>query len=297
MESMHPKTSTPSGDGEGTAERKKLVLGLGETLLWQIRRDFPESERKNVYERVISCFDNDFLIATTDMTFASIDAFVRINCPDRIYLDSGGFTLYRQEKKYGPSSPIFKQKCEHMRKKFLSILGKLKVKECFELDNEYFRVDEDILSPRNYLREDVKKITGYYPTPVFKLHQGFEYWKKLCECDLYPRISVGGLAQTCEWHTIIDELRLMVRYAHLCGKKVHLLGCQNVSVFKNAGPDSVDYNVCQFALNMAHARKMNPELKTIQELYKHVSMYGIARGICKSFLYNSTQKGFDELKK
>ena len=157
----------------------------------------------------------------------------------------------------------------------------------FELDNEYFRKDDDLLSPKNYCREEIKALTGFYPTPVFKMHQGFEYWKRLCESDLYDKISIGGLAQTREWNLYRDEFRKMMNYARDCGKKVHLLGCQNVESFKTVKPDTVDYSIFQYAINLAHARQEHPELDTYEDLKIHAVLYAFARAKSRSFLYDN----------
>ena len=213
---------------------------------------------------------------------------------DRLYVDSGGFTLYKYQNKMGADSPEFHKACERMKNKYLNLLKVVKPCECFELDNEYFRHDEDLLSPKNYCREEIKAITGFYPTPVFKMHQGFEYWKRLCESDLYDKISIGGLAQTREWNLYRDEFRKMMNYARQCGKKVHLLGCQNVESFKTVKPDTTDYSIFQYAINLAHARKEHPELETYEELKIHAVLYAFARAKSRSFLYDNYIDGEDE---
>ena len=134
---------------------------------------------------------------------------------------------------------------------------------CFELDNEYFREDEDLLSPKNYLREEIKEITGYYPAPVFKMHQGFQYWKDLCDSPLYPVLSIGGLAQGRQWHVYRPELDKMMKYARDCGKYVHLLGCSNVETTRFIMPDSVDFSIFRYAINIEKAR--NNFMKKINE--------------------------------
>jgi hypothetical protein len=206
---------------------------------------------------------------------------------DRLYVDSGGFTLYKYQNKMGADSPEFHKECERMKNKYMNLLKIVKPCECFELDNEYFRKDDDLLSPKNYCREEIKALTGFYPTPVFKMHQGFEYWKRLCESDLYDKISIGGLAQTREWNLYRDEFRKMMNYARDCGKKVHLLGCQNVESFKTVKPDTVDYSIFQYAINLAHARQEHPELNTYEDLKIHAVLYAFARAKSRSFLYDN----------
>lgn len=182
-----------------------------------------------------------------------------------------------------------------MRRKFLALLQVVRPCEMFELDNEYFRKDEDLLSPKNYLRDEIKEITGRYPTPVFKMHQGFEYWKRLCESDLYDKLAIGGLAMTRDWHLYRDEFRKMMNYARQCGKKVHLLGCQNVETFKQVKPDTVDYSIFQYAINLEHAKKEHPELKTYEELKIHAVLYAFSRAKSRSFLYDNNIEGEEEM--
>jgi hypothetical protein len=194
----------------------------------------------------------------------------------------------------GADNPEFHKECERMKNKFLNLLKSTKCCECFELDNEYFRHDEDLMSPKNYCREEVKAITGFYPTPVFKMHQGFEYWKRLCESDMYDKLAIGGLAMTKDWGKYSDEFRKMMNYARDCGKKVHLLGCQNVDTFKTVKPDTIDYSIFQYAINLAHAKKEHPELETYEDLKIHAVLYAFARAKSRSFLYDHFIEGEDE---
>jgi hypothetical protein len=150
------------------------------------------------------------------------------------------------------------------------------------------------MSPKNYCREEVKAITGFYPTPVFKMHQGFEYWKRLCESNLYDKLAIGGLAMTNDWGKYSDEFRKMMNYARDCGKKVHLLGCQNVDTFKTVKPDTIDYSIFQYAINLAHAKKEHPELETYEDLKIHAVLYAFARAKSRSFLYDHFIEGDDE---
>ena len=147
-----------------------------------------------------------------------------------------------------------------------------------------------MLSPQNYLRQEIKDIVGYYPTPVFKMHQGLEYWKKLCECDMYPRLSIGGLAQTREWHKFQDELKIMMEYARANNKKVHLLGCQNIETFKIVQPDTVDYNIFQLNINVDEARKEHPEFDANTPYYvlaPHAALWALARAKVRTYFYDS----------
>lgn len=228
--------------------KKRLVMGLGGGLVSSCRSD-------KVLEKLLLAHDNDYLISTVDMTTGYIKFIQSVVSGDRLWLDSGGFTLFKKQKKLGVDNPLFAAECEKMKKKFMRFLKLGHFKMCFELDNEYFREDEDLLSPKNYLREEIKEITGYYPAPVFKMHQGFQYWKDLCDSPLYPVLSIGGLAQGRQWHVYRPELDKMMKYARDCGKYVHLLGCSNVETTRYVMPDSVDYSIYRFAINIARARE------------------------------------------
>lgn len=271
--------------------RHKLVYGLGGGLVYSCGS---KGKWQQVLPKLLKSFENAVLISTVDMPKCAAKVIYDTVGTDRLYVDSGGFTLYKYQNKMGADSPEFHKACERMKNKYLNLLKVVKPCECFELDNEYFRQDEDLLSPKNYCREEIKAITGFYPTPVFKMHQGFEYWKRLCESDLYDKISIGGLAQTREWNLYRDEFRKMMNYARQCGKKVHLLGCQNVESFKTVKPDTIDYSIFQYAINLAHARKEHPELETYEELKIHAVLYAFARAKSRSFLYDNYIDGEDE---
>jgi hypothetical protein len=272
-------------------KRHKLVYGLGGGLVYSCGS---KGKWQQVLPKLLKSFENAVLISTVDMPKCAAKVIYDTVGTDRLYVDSGGFTLYKYQNKMGADSPEFHKECERMKNKYLNLLKVVKPCECFELDNEYFRQDEDLLSPKNYCREEIKAITGFYPTPVFKMHQGFEYWKRLCESDLYDKISIGGLAQTREWNLYRDEFRKMMNYARQCGKKVHLLGCQNVESFKTVKPDTIDYSIFQYAINLAHARKEHPELETYEELKIHAVLYAFARAKSRSFLYDNYIDGEDE---
>jgi len=119
------------------------------------------------------------------------------------------------------------------------------------------------------------------------MHQGFQYWKDLCDSDIYKKLAIGGLAQTRSWDEYRSELAKMLKYAHQKKKKVHLLGCQNVETFKLVKPDTVDYSIFQYAINLAHARKEHPELDSYEELKIHAVLYAFARAKSRSFLYDT----------
>ncbi len=274
-------------------EPNRLVFGLGAGFCYSCA---PEGHTYQEYlPKVLSNIENhDILISTVDMPVKMAELIYKEIGTERLYLDSGGFTLYKDEVKLGSTNPEFHKKCEKMAKKFLGLLKIIKPKQVFELDNEYFRKNEDLLSTENYLRQEVFDILGFYPTPVFKMHQGFEYWKRLCESELYPTLSIGGLAQTKSWNTKTDEIKTMVDYARECGKKVHLLGCQNVEAFKTVQPDTVDYSIFQLGINLPKAKKENPKWNGLKEEYTklrhHIVLWALAGAMVRSFLYNSYRK-------
>ena len=268
---------------------KRLVFGLGAGFCYSCA---PEGCTYQEYlPKVLNNIsDHDVLISTVDMPVKMAQLIHEVVGTDRLYLDSGGFTLFKDETKLGKDNPEFHNKCLKMKNKFLKLLTMIRPKQCFELDNEYFRdPDEpDMTSPKHYLREEVYKIIGYYPTPVFKMHQGFEYWKQLCESPLYPTLAIGGLAQTKAWHTNTDEIKTMVSYARSCGKKVHLLGCQNVEAFKTIQPDTVDYSIFQLGINLPKAKAEHPELNSNYTLLRHhIVMWAVASALVRGFLYDS----------
>lgn len=270
-----------------------LVFGIGGGFVYACGS---KGRWKEVLPVLLGQFDNPVLISTVDIPFIAADIIYKTVGTDRLYVDSGGFTLFKKQIALGPDSAEFHKECERMKKKFLRLLETCHPGEVFELDNEYFRHDPDMLSPKNYCRQEVHDILGFYPTPVFKMHQGFQYWKDLCDSPLYPRLAIGGLAQTREWHTNRDELVKMMNYARDCGKKVHLLGCQNVETFKLVKPDTVDYSIIQYAINVEIARAEHPELTVYEDLKIHVGLHAFSRAISRSVLYDKIIAGeADEL--
>ena len=267
--------------------KHRLVFGLGSGFVYACGG---EGKWKEVLPKVLSSFDNDLLISTVDIPKVAASLIYESVGSERLYLDSGGFTLYKHQMKLGEHNPEFHALCEKMKRKFLSLLEVIKPKEVFELDNEYFRHDDDLLSPRNYCREEVKEILGFYPTPVFKMHQGFEYWKRLCDSEEYQTLAIGGLAQTRAWHTRTEEIRKMMNYARICGKKVHLLGCQNVEAFKEIQPDTVDYSIFQYAINLQLAKQDLPELSEYKDLKQRTMICAVSRAKQRSFLYDSYKR-------
>lgn len=228
------------------APPRRLVMGLGGGLISSCRSD-------KVLEKLLVSHPNDYLVSTVDMTKGYITFLDSVLGGDRLWLDSGGFTLYKKQNKLGSDNPEFHKECERMKNKFLRLLKLSNFKMCFELDNEYFRKDDDLLSPNNYLRQEIYDITGYYPAPVFKMHQGFQYWKDLCDSPLYEVLAIGGLAQGRQWHVYRREIKVMMEYARMKGKYVHLLGCSNVETTRFIMPDSVDFSIFRYAINLPKA--------------------------------------------
>ena len=268
-------------------ETPRLVFGLNSTICYHCGY---EGKWKEVLPKVLGTFDNAVLVSAVDMPKVAAKVIYDAVGQDRLYVDSGGFGLYKKEMKMGADNPEFHKECEKMKRKFLSLISSCPCKVCFELDNEYFRYDDDLLSTKNYCREEVKEILGFYPTPVFKMHQGFEYWKRLCDSDQYDLLAIGGLAQTRAWHTRVEEIRAMMDYARLKGKKVHLLGCQNVEAFKEIQPDSVDYLIFQYAINLEEARRQNPGVEDYSLLRPAMVSLAVAKARARSFLYESYKR-------
>jgi hypothetical protein len=71
-------------------------------------------------------------------------------------------------------------------------------------------------------------------------------------------------------------------------------GCQNVDTFKTVKPDTIDYSIFQYAINLAHAKKEHPELETYEDLKIHAVLYAFARAKSRSFLYDHFIEGEDD---
>lgn len=272
------------------SKHKRLVLGLvpGGAARWC----GPGGEWRQILPKILKTFENSFLISVASATYVFTEFLYREVGRDRLFLDSGGYTLFVKECKIDDKEE-FAKVCEKMKKKFLKILNLAEFDTVFELDNEYFRRDEDLLSPKNYCRQEVKDITGKYPTPVFKMHQGFQYWKDLCDSDTYPSLSVGGLAPSRAWHKYKDELTSMMNYARQRGKKVHLLGCRNVETARAVKPNTVDYDISLYAVNFALARKEHPDMAANDPVfYKCMAAHAFANAKSRSFLYDSMDETF-----
>lgn len=260
-------------------EHKRLVLGLNGALVTWCGGD------QNLL-KILKSLDNSYLMSVPNSTYILTEFLYKGLGKHRLLLDSGGYTLYVKQSKMDEDA--FKKECEKIHRRFLKFLQIAEFDIVFELDNEYFRKDENLLSPLNYCRQDVFDITGYYPTPVFKMHQGFQYWKDLCESELYPSLSIGGLAPSRSWHLYKDEITTMVNYARQCGKKVHLLGCRNVETASAAKPNTVDYDISLFAVNFALAKKEHPDLPVNHPtFYRCMASHAFANAKSRSFLYDS----------
>ena len=263
----------------------KLVFGLTSGFVPWCGRG---GTWKQVLPKILDTFENSVLISAANSTYILAEVLYEAVGKERLFLDSGGYTLFRKQSQLGEED--FAKLCEKMRRKFLKMLSIAEYRMIFELDNEYFRKDEDLMSPKNYCRQDVFDAIGEYPTPVFKMHQGFKYWKDLCESELYPTLAIGGLAPTRSWHVYREELVKMLNYARQNGKKVHLLGCQNVETFKLVKPDSVDYCIAQYAINFAHARREYPDMDPNDQVFlRCMAMHAFAKAKSRSFLYDSLE--------
>lgn len=168
-------------------------MGLGGGLISSCRSD-------KVLEKLLLSHDNDYLISTVDMTSGYIKFLQNVVGGDRLWLDSGGFTLFKKQKTLGEGNPVFWNECERMKKKFLRFLTMGRFKMCFELDNEYFRHDDDLLSPKNYLREEIKQITGYYPHLYLKCTKDFSIGKTFVIRSFTPFYQLGA------WHKDVSGM-------------------------------------------------------------------------------------------
>ena len=71
--------------------KKRLVMGLGGGLVSSCRSD-------KVLEKLLLAHDTDYLISTVDMTTGYIKFIQSVVSGDRLWLDSGGFTLFKKQK-------------------------------------------------------------------------------------------------------------------------------------------------------------------------------------------------------
>ena len=107
----------------------------------------------------------------------------------------------------------------------------------------------------------------------------------------------------------------MMRYARDKGKYVHLLGCSNVETTRYVIPDSVDYSIYRFAINIGRASEnyrkkvkegiiiptpdvyesAGPDLSgkiPVRYIGQDMVVYAFAEARAKSFLY---EKQNDEM--
>lgn len=68
-------------------------MGLGGGLVCSCRSD-------KVLEKLLLAHDNDYLISTVDMTAGYIKFIQTVVGGDRIWLDSGGFTLFKNRRNW-----------------------------------------------------------------------------------------------------------------------------------------------------------------------------------------------------
>ena len=287
MKSRDTVTETALSSGN------RMVYGIGTTF---VHCCGAAGEWRARLPKVLESFQNPVLISTGDITKVSAVLISSTVGQDRLYLDSGGYTLWRKQQKMGLDNPEFHKLCNKMKKKFFGLLEVTNPQEIFELDNEYFRKDPDLLSPLNYCRQEVFDAVGFYPTPVFKMHQGFKYWKDLCESPLYPKLSIGGFAATKSWGSCSEDVKAMMEYAKIHNKKVHLLGCANLSTFKEVQPDTIDYSIIQYAVNVKRVLEEDPSRVTFAQQRPHLLAFalGAAHSIC--FLYDGLWKTWHQNK-
>ena len=108
----------------------------------------------------------------------------------------------------------------------------------------------------------------------------------------------------------------MIKYARDKGKYVHLLGCSNVETTRFIMPDSVDFSIFRYAINIEKARNnflakvkagviipgpdvyesAGPDL-TGRIPYKYLSrdtvLYAFAEARAREFLYEKQNDGYD----
>ena len=282
-------SQTPDIDELGTqTNRKKMVFGLDPTLLYNLA--LPGSKDwKTPAAKVLKHFNNPVLVAASGVSANFTKWLHSIVGTERLYIDSGGYNLYRKQLRMGADSAEFKKCCEKMKNNFLRIINAVRPVECFELDNDYFKKSDDLLSDDNFLRKEVYQILGYYPTPVFKMHQGFEYWKALCDSPKFPKLSIGGLAHINGWKLYGEELKVMVDYAHTKGKKVHFLGGRNLKTFRMCKPDTIDYCIFFLQICFDKLRQEHPELNDapFPKRKIHLGLWAFALALRDRYMYDN----------
>ena len=134
----------------------KLVYGLGGGLVYSCGG---KGKWKTVLPKILKSFKNTVLISTVDMSYGAAELIYKTVGKNRLFLDSGGFTLYKKQLKLPPEE--FEKECIKMKNRFLKMLQIAKYSQIFELDNDFFLNDtKNLLSPSNFCRQEVKDITG-----------------------------------------------------------------------------------------------------------------------------------------
>ena len=87
----------------------RLVFGIGAGFCYSLK------DYKTDLPKLLNTFNNDILISTVDMPFTLARLIYDIVGQDRLYLDSGGFTLFKEQTKLGKDNPEFFKKCEKMK--------------------------------------------------------------------------------------------------------------------------------------------------------------------------------------
>lgn len=257
------------------------VFGIGGGLMYS--GGFPKDTRG--LAKILDYLEAPILLSAAGVTNHAVEFVYNTVGRERLYFDSGAFTLLKRQAKDTPEQ--FVKRARATKRSYLNKLKLAKFNQVFEMDNDFFKVDDDLTSPRNFLREEAAEILGYYPTPVFKLHQGAEYWKALCESKEYPTIAIGGLAPTRSWGLYKDALMPMVAYARSCGKKIHTLGCANVDIIRHVKPDSTDFNIFVFAKAIAAIREIYPTEPLDTNLKLELVKWCAADAKAREFLYKS----------
>lgn len=257
------------------------VFGIGGGLMYS--GGFPKDT--TALRKILDYLEGPILLSPAGVSNYAVEFAYDAVGEDRLYFDSGAFTLMKRESKDTPEQ--FVARARSLKRSYLNKLKLAKFRCVFEMDNDLFKVDDDLLSPRNFLREEAAEILGYYPTPVFKLHQGLDYWKALCMSPHYPTLAIGGLAPTRSWGEHRDVLIPMVAYARSCGKKIHTLGCANVDIIRHVKPDSTDFNIFVFGKAIDAIRKVYPTEPLDTNLKLELAKWCVADAKAREFLYKS----------
>lgn len=145
---------------------------------------------------------------------------------DRIYIDSGGVTLFKNEVKMGKDSPEFHKKCERMRTKFLELLKAVPCKEAFELDNEYFRRILIYCLPGIIAAKKSRRSPGFIRPPFSKYIRDLNIGRPYASLICIPNSPLVASPKQNHGINTTMKLKVMKDLVRARGKKVHLLGCQ-----------------------------------------------------------------------